>query len=164
MRLVRNAGNDRVLDLIQAHLAPGRRLDLMSDAASLFAFEAIRASGTDLVGSRWIVPGAGGDLALLGDDADRPARNRLQAAHVARQMAEWLRQSAEVRAANCARRRTSCGPAPARNARSPARLRSTRNCGRCSTSSSSYGSAWKRASLDRPRAGAEGGFAGAAMM
>ena len=37
MRLVRNAGNDRVLDLIQAHLAPGRRLDLMSGAASLGA-------------------------------------------------------------------------------------------------------------------------------
>jgi hypothetical protein len=99
MRLVRNAGNDRVLDLIQAHLAPGRRLDLMSGAASLFAFEAIRATAAALAGARWIVPGSGADLALLGGDADRPARNRLQAAHVARQMAEWLRQSAEVRAA-----------------------------------------------------------------
>jgi hypothetical protein len=99
MRLVRNAGNDRVLDLIQAHLAPGRRLDLMSGATSLFAFEAMRTSASALAGSRWIVPGAGADLALLGGDADRPARNRLQAAHVARQMAEWLRQAAEVRAA-----------------------------------------------------------------
>ncbi len=85
--------------MIQAHLAHGGRLDLMSGAASLFAFEAIGASASFLAGARLIVPGAGADLALLGGDADRPARNRLRAAHVARQMVEWLRQWSEVRAA-----------------------------------------------------------------
>lgn len=42
MKLIRNAGTDRVLDLIEPQLVPGHRLDLLTPTASIFAFEAIR--------------------------------------------------------------------------------------------------------------------------
>lgn len=99
MRLVHNAGNDRVLDLILAHTARGASLDLMSGTASLFAFEALQSQAAHLASGRCIFPGTGADLALVGGEADRPARNRLQTAFLARQMADWLRSVAEVRAA-----------------------------------------------------------------
>jgi len=99
MRLVQNAGTDRVLDLILAHAARGVSLDLMSGTASLFAFEALQSQATQLGSGRCIFPGTGADLALVGGEADRPARNRLQTAFLARQMADWLRSVAEVRAA-----------------------------------------------------------------
>ena len=41
MKLVRNAGSDRVLDLVGAVATPGRRLDLMSAVVSVFGFEAV---------------------------------------------------------------------------------------------------------------------------
>ncbi|MFN8894300.1 MAG: helicase-related protein [Betaproteobacteria bacterium] len=99
MRLVQNAGTDRVLDLILAHAARGVSLDLMSGTASLFAFEALQSQASQLASGRGIFPGTGADLALVGGEADRPARNRLQTAFLARQMADWLRSVAEVRAA-----------------------------------------------------------------
>ena len=99
MRLVQSAGSDRVLDLILAHTARGASLDLMSGAASLFAFEALQSQAAQLASGRCIFPGTGADLALVGGDADRPARNRLQTAFLAQQMADWLRSVAEVRAA-----------------------------------------------------------------
>lgn len=38
-------------------------------------------------------------LTLLGNDADRPARNRLVAPHLARKFADWLRDKVELRCA-----------------------------------------------------------------
>ncbi len=37
MKLVRNTGNDRVIDLIRASLSPGSHLDAATPALSLFA-------------------------------------------------------------------------------------------------------------------------------
>ena len=99
MKLVRNAGTDRVLDLIQPQLNKGTQLDLLTPAASLFAFEALREGAARLAGARVVLPCDKADLALLGGEADRPARNRLQAPRLARLMAEWVRAKAEVRRA-----------------------------------------------------------------
>jgi len=100
MRLVQNAGTDRVRDLILAHTARGASLDLMSGSVSLFAFESLQAQAAQLASARCIFPGKVADLALVGSESDRTARNRLQTAFLARQMADWLRSVAEVRAAN----------------------------------------------------------------
>ena len=96
MKLVRNAGTDRVLDLIQPQLNKGTQLDLLTPAASLFAFEALREGAARLAGARVVLPCDKADLALLGGEADRPARNRLQAPRLARLMAEWGRAKAGV--------------------------------------------------------------------
>ena len=101
MKLITNAGTDRVLDLIQAQLTAGAEagtaLDLLTPTASLFAFEALQASATRLAGARLVLPGSDTELTLSGTEADRPARNRLQVPQLARRMAEWLRDKVEVR-------------------------------------------------------------------
>lgn len=99
MKLVRNAGTDRVLDLIEPLLHHGAQLDLLTPATSLFAFEALHKGVAKLACARMVLPCDKTDMALLGGDADRPARNRLQAPHLAKRMAEWLRAKAEIRRA-----------------------------------------------------------------
>ena len=97
MKLIRNAGTDRVLDLIEPQLVPGHRLDLLTPTASIFAFEAIRKGASLLVGARFVLPSEKVDLALQGSEQDRAARNRLQAPRLAKLFAEWLRAKGEFR-------------------------------------------------------------------
>ena len=89
MKLIRNAGTDRVLDLIEPQLVPGHRLDLLTPTASIFAFEAIRKGASLLAGARFVLPSGKVDLALQGSEQDRTARNRLQAPRLAKLFAEW---------------------------------------------------------------------------
>ena len=99
MQILRNTGTDRVLDAVRPALQDGHRLDLASPTLSLFAFEAL---ATELKRSLWrprsSSPPLDTDLGLLGSDADRAARNRLQAHALARRAADWLASGAEVRA------------------------------------------------------------------
>ena len=100
MKLIRNAGTDRVLDLIQPQLTAGAQLDLLTPSASLFAYDAFRDGAAHLSGMRLVLPGEAADLALLGTEADRPSRNRLQTQRLARLMADWLASKVEVRRAS----------------------------------------------------------------
>ena len=97
VKLVRNSGNDRVVDLIRRSLGAGQQLDVLTSVLSLFAFDALRESLEGLGHCRLIVPPASADLALLGDEGDRPARNRLQARWLARRLSEWIADKADVR-------------------------------------------------------------------
>ena len=99
MKLVCNAGTGRVLDLIRPQLTTGATLDLLTPSASLFAYDAIREGAAQLSSTRLVLPGVAADLALLGAEADRPARNRLNVPRLARLLAEWLGSKAEVRRA-----------------------------------------------------------------
>ena len=99
MKLIPNAGTDRVIDCLQPHLKAGHRLDLLSATTSLFAFEALRVSATELASARVIIPGDAQEMQLLGNEADRAGRNRLHAPRLAKQFADWLRHRAEVRCA-----------------------------------------------------------------
>ncbi|WP_367885527.1 helicase-related protein [Pseudogemmatithrix spongiicola] len=99
MRLVANAGSDRVIDIFSSALQPGRRLDLVTSSLSLFAFAELRAPLSRLGHSRLVLPRSGSDLLLLGSEQDRAARNRLQQRWLARSLAEWLRTTVEVRRA-----------------------------------------------------------------
>ena len=98
MQILRNTGTERVLDAVGPALARGTRLDLASPALSLFAFEALDAELKAASGARVVLPAPGADLALLGSEHDRAARNRLQTHALARRAADWL-ASAEVRRA-----------------------------------------------------------------
>lgn len=100
MRLVKNSGGDRVVDLVASAVEPGHRLDLVTGTLSLFAFAQLRDRLGALSATRLLLPPAGADLAFLGTAADRAARNRLQARWLASRLAAWITNRAEVRRAS----------------------------------------------------------------
>ena len=98
MKLIKNSGNDRVIDQLRQSVVANSTLDVASPAFSLFAFAEIREL-LDLVNrSHLLLPNArSGDLSLLGTVADRPFRNRLQTRWLAQQFAAWIAAKAEVK-------------------------------------------------------------------
>jgi hypothetical protein len=90
VKIIRNAGAERVADVARAAIGPGCRLDLATAELSLFAFEALADKLARADGTRVILPGPNSDLALQGREADRAARNRLQTHWLARRCADWL--------------------------------------------------------------------------
>jgi len=99
MRLVRNAGSDRVIELVRPWLKPGSRLDVVTPALSLFAFAEMLRDLAAAAQCRFLLPPDGAELAIFGSEADRAARNRLQARWLATRFAEWLRSNTEIRRA-----------------------------------------------------------------
>ena len=97
MRIVSNAGTDRVVDLIQRWLEPGHRMDLASEALSLHAFAKLADKLSGVTNVRLVLPPEEAKLGLFGSDADRAARNRLQGRWLARRCADWIEKAAEVR-------------------------------------------------------------------
>jgi len=97
MKLIRNTGQDRVVDLVRARLAQARALGIVSPKLSMFAFGELRPELERLDNCRLVLPSEAGELGLLGGEADRPWRNRLQARWLAGQLATWIRHKAEVR-------------------------------------------------------------------
>lgn len=59
MKLIRNSGSDRVIDLIKLHLGPGNQLDFITPKFSLFAFEQLRSILFELGGTQLILPSKG---------------------------------------------------------------------------------------------------------
>jgi len=45
MKLIRNTGTDRVIDLLRPQLTAGRQCDIVTPAISLFAFSALLFNG-----------------------------------------------------------------------------------------------------------------------
>lgn len=99
MKIVRNSGNERVIDIIRPQLDKGRHLNVMSPTLSLFAFAALQKHLKGLKGCRMIIPQNSEDLELLGSEADRAARNRLQTHTLAAQFSRWLSQNVDIRQA-----------------------------------------------------------------
>src|SRR5215471_11011176 len=99
MKLLRNTGADRVIDVVRPWLGPGNQLDVVSPTLSLFAFAEVLGELPKLSKARLLLPSNGGDLALLGSTADRAARNRLQSRWLAKQCAKWLEDKVELRQA-----------------------------------------------------------------
>ncbi|MFZ4629724.1 MAG: helicase-related protein [Blastocatellia bacterium] len=101
MRLVRNSGTDRVVDLIhssiRSSIGRGHRLDLLTPALSIFAFAEINRVAQELDGCRLVLPPAGVDLEMLGATVDRPARNRLQTRWLAQSLLHWIESKVDVR-------------------------------------------------------------------
>src|SRR5688572_27445711 len=98
MKLIPNFGAQRVIDELRACLADGARLDVASSAFSLFAFAELREFLERIDRCRLVLPAhQGSDLRLLGEDADRPVRNRLLAPWLARQCIDWLDRKVDMR-------------------------------------------------------------------
>jgi SNF2 family DNA or RNA helicase len=73
---------------------------VVTASLSLFAMAEILNEVSRLGKARLLLPPNGADLALLGVEADRAARNRLLARSLARRCARWIEQKAEVRRAS----------------------------------------------------------------
>jgi hypothetical protein len=99
MKLLRNTGADRVIDVIRPWITPGNQIDVVSPTFSLFAFAEVLRDLSKLSKARLVLPSNGSDLTLLGTAADRGARNKLQSRWLARQCAIWLEQKVELREA-----------------------------------------------------------------
>lgn len=78
-------------------MTKGTTLDAVVPDFSLFAFEALAGHLSELSGARFVLPGDLASDAWLGSDADRGARNRLQARWLARKCAQWLTERADIR-------------------------------------------------------------------
>lgn len=98
MRLVRNTGNDRVIDLVRPLLSAGQEVGVVSAALSTFAFAELRKALQTISRCQLVLPPEGADLQLLGSAADRPARNRLQA----RWLAGWAVSAMARKQGGCA--------------------------------------------------------------
>lgn len=103
MRLLRNSGNERVIDQLRGWLEPGASLDLMSPTFSVNAFAEVRELVDKAEACRVLL----GDEAmaatsLFGGPADIAFRGQLQGRWLARLAADWLNKRAEVRCAPAA--------------------------------------------------------------
>ena len=93
MKLIRNTGNDRVIDELRQTLATHASLDLASPAFSLFAFAELRDLLEKLDSCRMVLPTSDNDeVGLVGAEADRAFRNRLQLRWLARECAAWIKR------------------------------------------------------------------------
>jgi hypothetical protein len=98
MKLLRNSGNERVIDRLREWIKPDSSVDLMSPEFSLYAF----AETQDIlkkVGSSRILLGSDAAIAetLFGGSGDIAARGKLQGRWLAKMASEWLGKQAEVR-------------------------------------------------------------------
>lgn len=99
MKFASNAGTDRVLDLIRPGLKHGHKLDMVSEAFSLFAFADLLNELPLLDQTRIVIAPAAkampttgplpDQLGLLGSSADRSSRNKL--------LAHWMGAGRQAR-------------------------------------------------------------------
>lgn len=99
MRLIQNAGTDRVIDLIRPHLRHGNQLGCVTPSFSLYAFSEMREALSALDRVQLVLPPDDDVLEFLGAEGDRAARNRLQARWLAKQCADWISRKVDVRRA-----------------------------------------------------------------
>ena len=100
MKLIKNTGDDRVIDEIRAALRPQSRLDIASPAFSLFAFGQASDLLQDIAACRMVISTqADSELQLFGSDADRYFRNRLNTRALARQLIAWTEKKVDLRGA-----------------------------------------------------------------
>lgn len=98
MKLINNTGNNRVIDALRQNVQAGATLDIATPNLSLFAFSELQEILNHTTNTRLIIPlNENNDLMLLGSNADRPARNRMQARWLARKCSEWIQEKADLR-------------------------------------------------------------------
>ena len=89
-----------MVDLIKPWLRSGYQIDLASEALSLHAFGELAQKLSRMANARLLLPPDNSELSLLGSEADRAARNRLQGGWLARCCADWIEKNVEVRRAD----------------------------------------------------------------
>lgn len=88
--------------LLQEQMKPDHQLDCASPALSLFAFSELTKSLAKLKKVQLILPAGRESLALLGEEADRAARNRLITRSLAQRCYQWLNAKVELKRASAA--------------------------------------------------------------
>jgi hypothetical protein len=98
MKLIRNSGNDRVIDRLREWLTAGSAIDFMTPTFSVHAFAETREFIDKADRCRLLLgdPNALAE-ALFGGAADISYRNRLQTRWLARITADWINKRCEVR-------------------------------------------------------------------
>lgn len=99
MKLVGNTGANRVIDCIRPGLTLGNQLDVVTSAFSLFAFAEVQNDIKILERCRLLLPPVTGDLSVIGSEADRSLRNRLQVRWLAGRLIEWIHRKTEIKRA-----------------------------------------------------------------
>jgi hypothetical protein len=100
VKLIKNTGDNRVIDEVRAALGPQSKLDIATPTFSLFAFGEVRELLKDITRCRLVIPTLpDSEPQLFGSDADRPSRNRLNTRSLARQLAAWVEKKVELRGA-----------------------------------------------------------------
>ena len=97
MRLVSNAGTDRVIDHIRPQLTPGNHLDVVTSVFSVFATGELLKELDQLARCRVVLPGDNAQLDILGGEGDRAARNKLQTRWLAKRLLHWVEAKADLR-------------------------------------------------------------------
>ena len=98
MNLIKNSGNDRVIDGLRKSLHAQSTLDIATPSFSLFAFAELCSLLEKLIHCRLVIPSTEvTDLGLIGTQADRPSRNQLQVRWLAKVCSEWIQKHAAVR-------------------------------------------------------------------
>jgi hypothetical protein len=98
MKLIKNTGSDRVIDELRQSLTSPALLDLASPSFSLFAFAELRQLLENLTSCRLVLQQkTSEELELVGSDADRAFRNRLNTHWLARECASWIKRKVEFR-------------------------------------------------------------------
>jgi SNF2 family DNA or RNA helicase len=98
MKLIKNTGNDRVIDELRSCLTPQSTLDIASPSFSLFAFAETINLLEKLDSCRLILPPVErGNLSLFGGASDRAFRNQMNSRFLARHCANWIQRKTEVR-------------------------------------------------------------------
>jgi len=91
MKLVRNQGTDRVVDILAKDMPTSRSLDLVSPAFSLPGFATLRSHLESLEACRMVLPEpVDGSRSLLGSEADRSLRNTLTMRNLAAACLGWI--------------------------------------------------------------------------
>lgn len=98
MKILKNSGNERVIDELRKCLIAQTKLDVASPFFSLFAFGEVRKLLYKLDKCRIVLPNTkAGDLGIVDSIADRSFRNRLQTRWLAKQYADWIGKIAEIK-------------------------------------------------------------------
>lgn len=102
MKFVSNLGNNRVIDLAKPWLKTDHQLDILSPAFSLFAFAELADGLADISQIRLILPYLSDEkihqlFGVLGTQADRANRNKLQVHWLAKNLSAWLESKAHLK-------------------------------------------------------------------
>lgn len=98
MKLIRNTGNDRVVDELRRALAAGSSLDMATSSLTLHAYGEAADVLKGVTSCRLVVPNDLDFAAnLLGGASERPFRNKLGTRWLAMQLKTWLETKAAIR-------------------------------------------------------------------
>ena len=98
MKLIKNIGNDRVIDELRSSLPMASAIDAATSSLSLYAFGELNEEFDKIEKCRLILPEQL-DLtsALSGSESERPFRNKLGSRALASQLSKWIEAKAELR-------------------------------------------------------------------